>query len=251
MSIRVFDHVDGSKSVFVLLRGAASPFARLHNELDSLPDSEWIQGTFMQNAIPRLVRWHHTGGMGYRFAGRKWQSQEYTRELLLFQSHLSTLVHDWNSIPKTVQGVPLNVDALNSVLVNKYRGCKDSISFHADDEPEFGERPTIVSVSFGAPRKFVVKPMTDTKRKKQCEKRKANFVPTPSSWTHPPKMEYDLEHGDVLIMAGASQEFWEHGILKEEEDRTASRLQVRPGKKRLVQVQETSVRYNLTFRPYV
>ena len=37
----------------------------------------------------------------------------------------------------------------NSVLLNRYRTGKDSVSWHADDEPEFGERPVIASVSFG------------------------------------------------------------------------------------------------------
>jgi alkylated DNA repair dioxygenase AlkB len=42
----------------------------------------------------------------------------------------------------------------NSVLLNRYRTGKDSVSWHADDEPEFGERPVIASVSFGGTRSF-------------------------------------------------------------------------------------------------
>ena len=42
--------------------------------------------------------------------------------------------------------------AFNGVLLNRYRSGQDSMGWHSDDEPEFGERPVIASVSFGGTR---------------------------------------------------------------------------------------------------
>lgn len=43
---------------------------------------------------------------------------------------------------------------LNSVLCNLYTYEKDKMGWHADDEPELGNEPTIVSLSFGDKRRF-------------------------------------------------------------------------------------------------
>jgi hypothetical protein len=48
----------------------------------------------------------------------------------------------------------------NSVLVNRYRTGQDSVSWHADDEPEFGRNPVIASVSLGGTRVFQLKHKT-------------------------------------------------------------------------------------------
>ena len=47
--------------------------------------------------------------------------------------------------------------SFNHVLGNRYRDGRDSMGYHADDEPELGEAPTVASLSFGAPRPFVLK----------------------------------------------------------------------------------------------
>ncbi len=44
----------------------------------------------------------------------------------------------------------------NSVLANWYRDGQDSMSMHADDEPELGPAPTIASVTLGEARPFVL-----------------------------------------------------------------------------------------------
>ena len=142
-------------------------------------------------------------------------------------------------------------DSLNSALVNKYRDHTDSISWHCDNEPEFGRHPTIVSVNFGISRRFILKPMTDTERKKEWGKMgKPNFQPTPAG-AKKEKIEVRLDHGDVFIMAGAAQEFWYHAVPKESDVQTVERLQILPGKERLMKVQPTSKRFNLTFCPRV
>ena len=79
--------------------------------------------------------------------------------------------------------------------------------------------------------------------------RKEGFAPTPSDKKHG-KITLLLNHGDVVVMAGALQDFWYHEVPKEDEQATVHRWQLLPGKKRLKKVQPTTVRFNLTFRPY-
>ncbi|SFU45788.1 alpha-ketoglutarate-dependent dioxygenase AlkB family protein [Pseudoduganella namucuonensis] len=80
----------------------------------------------------------------------------------------------------------------NSVLLNHYRDERDSMGFHSDDEKELGPNPAIASVSFGEARTFILK------HKRQ-----------------PKTVKIDLGDGSLLLMAGALQHNWRHGINKE------------------------------------
>ncbi|CAN7654209.1 alpha-ketoglutarate-dependent dioxygenase AlkB [Pseudoduganella sp. LjRoot289] len=80
----------------------------------------------------------------------------------------------------------------NSVLLNYYRDEQDSMGFHSDDEKELGRNPAIASVSFGDPRTFILK-----------HKRL------------PKTVKLALGDGSLLLMAGALQHNWRHGINKE------------------------------------
>ncbi len=80
-------------------------------------------------------------------------------------------------------------DAFNSVLANLYRDGADRMGWHADDEPELGPSPVIASVSFGAPRRFLLRP-----------KRGGASVPIA------------LEPGSLLVMRGATQRHWMHSL---------------------------------------
>lgn len=82
-------------------------------------------------------------------------------------------------------------ERFNSVLLNYYRDGRDSVAWHADDEPELGAEPTIASWSLGAPRKFQVKPREGAER-----------------W------ETTLGGGDLLIMSGRSQLDYLHSVPK-------------------------------------
>src|SRR3546814_15573076 len=55
----------------------------------------------------------------------------------------------------------------NSALLNLYRGNRDSIGFHSDDEKELGIEPTIASVSFGHERTFILKPKFNRPRSEE------------------------------------------------------------------------------------
>ena len=84
----------------------------------------------------------------------------------------------------------------NAVFLNLYRDHNDSMGFHSDDEKELGSNPTIASLTFGATRLFLLK----HKRLKDL-----------------PTVKIPLEAGTVLLMKGATQHNWKHGINKQTE----------------------------------
>ena len=87
----------------------------------------------------------------------------------------------------------LNV-LVNSVNANYYPNAKACLGLHSDDEDLFQAkyRPsTIVSVSFGATRKFVIK-----------NKRTGA------------ELSRNLQHGDLITMEGLMQRYYEHGICQ-------------------------------------
>jgi alkylated DNA repair dioxygenase AlkB len=79
----------------------------------------------------------------------------------------------------------------NSVGLNLYRDGRDSVSWHADNEPGLGRDPVIASVSLGAARWFQMK-----------HRRRAARV------------GLDLPSGSCLVMAGATQHHWLHQVPK-------------------------------------
>ena len=63
---------------------------------------------------------------------------------------------------------------------------------HTDTKyiPELGERPVIAAVSFGEPRDFVLTRIDDKSK----------------------KITLPLQHGDLFVMFGDSQQEWKHSI---------------------------------------
>jgi alkylated DNA repair dioxygenase AlkB len=80
----------------------------------------------------------------------------------------------------------------NSVLLNLYRDGADSMGMHSDDEAELGLNPVIASLSLGATRTFVLKHKRDRET-----------------------LKLELHDGSLLVMAGATQHHWQHGIPKQ------------------------------------
>jgi alkylated DNA repair dioxygenase AlkB len=126
--------------------------------------------------LPRLTAWYGDEGTGYKYSG------------------IANAPLPWTS---TLQEVKRTVEApsevtFNSVLLNRYRSGKDSVAWHSDDEPEFGENPVIASVSFGGTRTFQFK----HKKRKDL------------------KASVELTHGSLVIMRGATQHNWLHQVPK-------------------------------------
>jgi alkylated DNA repair dioxygenase AlkB len=131
-------------------------------------------------AIPRLTAWYGDAGTGYTYSGIVNDPLPWTPALL--------------EVKRAVEG-PAGV-AFNGVLLNRYRTGRDSVAWHSDDEPEFGENPVIASVSFGSTRTFQFR----------HKKRKAL------------RASVELTHGSLLVMRGATQHNWVHQIPKTAQD---------------------------------
>ncbi len=124
---------------------------------------------------PRLTAWYGDEGTTYTYSGITNIPKQWTPAIL--------------EVKRAVE--PACGVVFNSVLLNRYRTGKDSVSWHADDEPVFGERPVIASVSFGATRSF------------QFKHKSKDF-----------KARIELPHGSLLLMRGGTQAHWRHQVPK-------------------------------------
>lgn len=123
---------------------------------------------------PRLSCWMGDPDARYRYSGADFQPHPWSEPLLPVRDRLQ--------------------DALgarfNSVLLNRYRNGADSMGWHSDDEPELGHAPVIASLSLGASRRFLL-------RRREEHARKA---------------EYLLGDGDLLVMGGDTQRYYQHAL---------------------------------------
>jgi len=67
------------------------------------------------------------------------------------------------------------------------------MGWHRDNEPELGSLPVVCSVSLGARRRFRLRPWKGSRDQ---------------------ALTFELGGGDLMVMAGATQQSWEHALLK-------------------------------------
>lgn len=95
-----------------------------------------------------------------------------------------------NSKPGTTKVVP----KFSGCLAHIYRDGKDYIGWHNDREAISPPLNHVVSISFGASRKFRFRRIGDTK-----------------GWKH----EFNLNSGDMLYMYGECQQIYKHTVPKQ------------------------------------
>jgi alkylated DNA repair dioxygenase AlkB len=100
-------------------------------------------------------------------------------------------------------GVPAILEEMRSALSVRYRvtfsscGCNlyrdghDSVAWHGDRISKAVVDPNVAIVSVGEPRRLLLRPATGGS-----------------------SIRFDLGHGDLLVMGGASQRTWQHSIPK-------------------------------------
>jgi alkylated DNA repair dioxygenase AlkB len=125
---------------------------------------------------PRLMAW--AGTLPYRYSG-----------LTLDPRPMSPRLQELTERVSAEAG-----ESFNHVLLNLYRNGADHMGMHADDERELGRDPIIGSMSLGETRRFVLKPKNRRVKKKR---------------------EVRLLHGSLLVMGGACQHTWYHGVPKQ------------------------------------
>jgi len=128
----------------------------------------------MGRAVPREEVW--MGPYAYKFSGRTLVPASWTPE---------------------IQALRVKIEEqyggdYNSVLLNRYANEQDSVSWHSDDEPEMDSGFPIASISLGAAREFLVRPVTS---KKEVQ-------------------SYFLTSGSLLIMPPGFQQRYRHCVPK-------------------------------------
>lgn len=127
--------------------------------------------------VPRLTAWYGDPGATYVYSGLRNEPLPWTPLLAALRDAVSAAAEA----------------PMNAVLLNYYRDGHDSMGWHADDERELGRDPVVVSLSLGAPRRFVL-------RHARKKGRAMTFV---------------LGDGALLVMAGATQHHYRHAVPKE------------------------------------
>lgn len=126
---------------------------------------------------PRLTAWYGDPGRSYTYSGITMNPHPWTPHLLFIRQQIEAASRH----------------SFNSALLNYYRDGKDSVGWHRDNEKSLGPNPVVASISFGAARTFHFRHYSDKALKQKLV----------------------LTHGSFLLMAGATQHNWLHGILKE------------------------------------
>ncbi|MDE3011975.1 MAG: alpha-ketoglutarate-dependent dioxygenase AlkB [Pseudomonadota bacterium] len=131
-------------------------------------------------AVPRLIAWY--GEHPYRYAG-------FTHAAAALPVFLAELLPALQALLSARLGAPV---AFDSVLLNRYRDGRDSMSFHSDNEVQLGPEPVIASLSLGASRTLQFRAIGRQRR-----------------------LAGTLTHGSLLVMHGRSQSDWQHAVPKE------------------------------------
>ena len=133
--------------------------------------------------IPRLQCWYGDAGAHMRYSGRTFSPLQWNSQIAALRDRV----------------MEASGETFNSALLNLYRGGQDSVGWHADNEPEFGIKPAIASLSLGARRSFQLKA-------KNYQQNRFNEKPS--------RYDFDLGDGDLLLMRGTTQENWQHAVPK-------------------------------------
>lgn len=153
---------------------ASLPYSMVHG---SIPWSQYSGSMYgKEYERPRLECWYNDDlDRGYAFGGGDPVMPIVMDQVVArVRLRLAQQDHGW----------------FDSCFANLYEHGRHSISWHADDDDWIG--PVIASVSFGATRRFRMKPKLGPGE----------------------PVYYDLEHGDLLVMHAGCQASWVHCVPK-------------------------------------
>lgn len=127
----------------------------------------------------RQVAWYGDAAFDYRYSGTSRTALPWTNTLLAIKTHVEACI------------AAISPTRFNSCLLNLYADGSQGMAWHSDDEASLGRDTVIASLSFGATRKFALR------HKHSGDKR-----------------EMLLQHGQLIVMRGATQSHWQHAIMK-------------------------------------
>mmetsp|Transcript_54231 Transcript_54231/g.129234 ORF Transcript_54231/g.129234 Transcript_54231/m.129234 type:complete len:328 (-) Transcript_54231:109-1092(-) len=129
---------------------------------------------------PRMTLFMSDPGLCYAYSGRDNVGVEWHEVLLEIKAKAERAVAECGAGQIT----------FNSVQMNRYNHPRHTLGLHMDNEPDLEKGAPIASVSFGAPREFVIQ-----HGRKKSEVHKVY-----------------LADGSFFVMAGAMQEKYLHGV---------------------------------------
>lgn len=129
---------------------------------------------------PRQTAWMADAGVEYGYSGLRLQPTPWTPLVAAMR--------------RTVEQAA--AASFNSVLINLYRDGSDYMGWHCDDERELGQQPVIASLSLGATRYFDLR---------HRDYRNSGI----------PVQRLELHSGDLVIMRGHTQRYWQHRVPKQ------------------------------------
>ena len=157
------------------------PSALFYNLITELPWQADIVTLFGKTHLTtRQIVWMGDSNIDYQYSGHKRQTIPWSNTVLSIKHHIEQQL--------SVSGINAT---FNSCLLNYYPSGEDGMGYHADNEKELGTQPVIASLSLGATRKFVFK------HKKTQD-----------------KVALYPESGQLIVMRGDTQRFWNHSIPK-------------------------------------
>ncbi len=141
---------------------------------------------------PRKVVWYGDRNFNYVYSGVARQALTWDAMILKLKQQVEQY---------------LNL-SFNSCLANLYEDGTQAMAWHSDNDRSLGQHCTIASLSFGATRKFSFRHIHNHE-----------------------KIEMLLQSGQLIVMRGSTQQYWQHRIS--------------PSQKIL------TPRINLTFRQFI
>lgn len=150
-----------------------SHLARLIEDIPWEHDESVIFGKRI--VTKRKVAWFADGGLPYAYSGTIKHAHPWTEHLLSLK----------------IVAEKISAATCNSCLLNLYHDGGEGMGWHSDDERSMAPCAPILSMSFGAERKFSFR-----------HKRTRETV------------SVSLENGSLLVMAGETQKHWHHQLPK-------------------------------------
>jgi len=144
-------------------------FTHLQQQVDWQHDEVMMFGKVITTR--RKVAWYADPGFAYSYSNRCKEAKPWIPVILKLKKMAETLTNEH----------------FNGCLLNLYHDGHEGMGWHSDAEKTLKPDAAIVSLSFGAKRKFVFK------HKKNQE-----------------KVSQELEHGSCLVMKGCTQQHWWH-----------------------------------------
>lgn len=175
---------DGSvNDLGIVINEATELYEQLAIEMPWQADTVTLFGK--THITTRQIVWMGDEGSSYSYSGHARKAIAWSKTVLQLKQY----------VEKKLAAIGIEVK-FNTCLLNFYPTGTDGMGYHADDEKELGQQPIIAALSLGATRKFVFKHKTIRYKDK------------------PVKVELYLESGQLIVMHGETQTYWQHTITK-------------------------------------